>query len=316
MREERKELALVIPAIDLSKLSFKSSVRYGWTVGTYSPSKDGSLYNMLVSSIGAKECCQLYLGGHASFVWNTITPEDRKACKEYCEKHNKTFYIHAPVNANLSKGEGAKITTCSRRLITHELKQSYGIPCSYVLHIGKEGKDLAVKGTLEKAAEEINSLITTGVLTHSTSEKIPYRLVLENAAGQAGELGKSWDEIRKLYEALDKTRVGMCIDTQHAFAAGLSSFETHESVVRVFQECSDATGRQISLIHLNDSLKQYGSRVDRHAPLGKGYIWGLRAEGLSSLVKMCSELRVDMITETSDPVGDDRVIEGIRKTIA
>lgn len=144
-------------------------------------------------------------------------------------------------------------------------------------------------------------------------------LLFENAAGQKSELGSTFEEILKLSESVDWNRYGFCLDTQHTFAAGGCRFSDHEEVVRMFDEFKDS-GLDIGLFHLNDSMKGFGCKVDRHAPVGEGYIWGNgkllngceymtdNMGGLTSLVGLCREYEIDMVSETSNCEKDMKVI--------
>jgi deoxyribonuclease-4 len=175
------------------------------------------------------------------------------------------------------------------QLIQKELVQLEGVPCSCVLHIGKVG-------TLETVCQHLNDLH----ITRSEFERSPYPLLMECSAGQGTELGKNWPELRKLFEGIDTNKIGLCMDTQHAFAAGLSDFGSHESVVKFFEEAESIAPGGVSLIHLNDSKVEFGRRVDRHANIGQGHIWSgkEKEEGLQSLIQYCFEKGIDMILET------------------
>jgi endonuclease IV len=155
------------------------------------------------------------------------------------------------------------------------------------------------RGTVEEVASKLNTLQSEGLLNRKDGP-CPYPLLLETAAGQGTELGKSWEELRHLYEALDKSSVGICVDTQHAYAAGMSPLSDHESVVSLFDTASDICSSGISLIHLNDSARAYSSRVDRHAPLTRGYIWNREREGLLSLVCLSRDMALDLVLETGE----------------
>ena len=85
-------------------------------------------------------------------------------------------------------------------------------------------------------------------------------------------LGSMPDLAKIIDKVEDKSRVGVCIDTCHAFTAGydLSSID---STKKVFQEFNNIIGfKYLKGMHLNDSKKKLGSRVDRHDSIGKGYI--------------------------------------------
>ena len=170
-----------------------------------------------VSSAGTK-CCQLYLGNYLSYNCRTLSKEDKEQTLEYCEKHGCSFYVHCPLIANLAKVDSHD----SVRVVSKELDNIADLPCACVLHVGKVG-------SIEQVAANIDDIITAGFIEHSSFERVPYKLLLETAAGQGSELGRNWEEMRHLYEGIDKTRIGICLDTQHAFAAGMCSFADHES---------------------------------------------------------------------------------------
>jgi deoxyribonuclease IV len=97
--------------------------------------------------------------------------------------------------------------------------------------------------------------------------------VIENTAGQGTNLGYSFIQIREIIDQVDdKSRVGVCIDTCHALAAGYD-LTTIAGCEKVFSEFQDVIGFNfLKGMHLNDSKKESGSRVDRHASLGKGIL--------------------------------------------
>lgn len=271
---------------------FKSGCRCGGNI----PLRD-TLFNTISSHSDCK-CLQLFLGSPTTYQCKCFTQEDKQMTLNYCLQNDTSFYVHCPFLANLAN----KDCNSSMKVIGKELDVVSGLPAACVLHIGKVG-------TIENVSQRINELQLQGHLPVSNHSRVPYHLLLEIAAGAGTELGISWEEIRHLYEALDYTRVGICIDTQHAFASGLNPLQTHEDIIRLFDENNYITGKNISMIHLNDSMKPFGSRVDRHAALKQGHIWSRNDEGLKSLVKLSKEYGIDLISETNDPLGDIRLIE-------
>jgi deoxyribonuclease-4 len=95
--------------------------------------------------------------------------------------------------------------------------------------------------------------------------------VIENTAGQGTNLGFSFYQLKKIIEQVeDKSRVGVCIDTAHAYSAGYD-LKTKSGFEKVFQEFEEVVGfKYLKGMHLNDSKKEFGSKVDRHDSLGKG----------------------------------------------
>lgn len=97
------------------------------------------------------------------------------------------------------------------------------------------------------------------------------RLVIENAAGQGTNVGTTWEEVGYLADQVDRPdRTGVCIDTQHSWAAGYDWLEGYD---RVWDEFDDQVGRKRLLaFHLNDSKQPCGARVDRHDTIPEGHL--------------------------------------------
>ena len=96
-------------------------------------------------------------------------------------------------------------------------------------------------------------------------------VLLETTAGQGTTLGRSFDELAMILALVeDQTRVGVCFDTCHVFAAGydMRDAEVYGATMQAFDD-SIGFGR-LRLFHLNDSKKGLGARVDRHAHIGEG----------------------------------------------
>ena len=97
--------------------------------------------------------------------------------------------------------------------------------------------------------------------------------VIENTAGQGTNLGYRFEHLKHIIDKVeDKTRVGVCIDTCHAFTSGYD-LSTAEGFKKVFDEFERIVGfRYLRGMHLNDSKKAFGTRVDRHDSLHNGYL--------------------------------------------
>jgi deoxyribonuclease-4 len=97
--------------------------------------------------------------------------------------------------------------------------------------------------------------------------------VIENTAGQGSNLGFKFEHLAAIIDGVeDKSRVGVCIDTCHAFAAGYD-LRTEETCEQTFKELGEVVGfNYLRGMHLNDAKSEFGSRVDRHHSLGEGNI--------------------------------------------
>ena len=131
-------------------------------------------------------------------------------------------------------------------------------------HPGSHLQKITEEESLGRIAESINIALdkTRGVTA-----------VIENTAGQGSNLGFRFEHLRYLIDRVeDKSRVGVCIDTCHAFAAGYD-LRTAEACDATFAELDRVVGfGYLKGMHLNDAMKILGSRVDRHMPLGEGMI--------------------------------------------
>jgi len=97
--------------------------------------------------------------------------------------------------------------------------------------------------------------------------------IIENTAGQGSNIGYRFEHLAQIIELVDdKNRVGVCIDTCHAFAGGYD-FTNKEGYEKVFSDFEKIVGfKYLRGMHLNDAKKNVGSRVDRHETLGNGFI--------------------------------------------
>lgn len=258
-----------------------------------------TLYQTL-SQEGAKDChtVQFYLGSRQRYTCRTLIKADKEKSLAYCDRWNKSFYIHCPLIANLSKDpetayDSTSILSKSATVVAKELEQIEGLPAACVLHTG-------AKGSISNLIANLNDMkVERG--THSRSEK---QLLLENSSGNGTKLGRTWEEYRKIFEGLDSNTIGFCLDTQHIFGAGVTDFSNHESVVKMFDQCQDAYGRNPDAIHLNDSMVEYNCLKDRHQCIGEGYIWSSDQESLKYLLEYCYEQEIDCILETPNQSKD------------
>ena len=108
---------------------------------------------------------------------------------------------------------------------------------------------------------------------HAACPGYQVKIALEITAGQGSNLGYRFEQIRNMIDATkENDRLRVCFDTEHAFAAGYD-IRTQEGYERTFSEFDEAIGlKLLAAFHLNDSKKEFHSRVDRHEHIGKGHI--------------------------------------------
>jgi len=127
------------------------------------------------------------------------------------------------------------------------------------------------------------------------------RILLETTAGQGSGLGHRFEHLRRVLESVDDPdRVGVCLDTCHLFAAGYD-LRTPAAYSDTLDRFDETVGLgKVMAIHLNDSKRELGSRVDRHEQIGKGH---LGVEAFRLLLGHHRLSHVPMILET--PKGPD-----------
>ena len=128
-------------------------------------------------------------------------------------------------------------------------------------------------------------------------------ILLEHTAGQGSTMGSSFPEIAAMLDGVNASRIGVCLDTCHLLASGYDLC-TEEGYRATFDEFDDLIGfERLKVVHLNDSKKPCGSRVDRHEHIGKGCI------GLEPFRRLLNDPRfahLPMILETEKTESRDR----------
>lgn len=156
-------------------------------------------------------------------------------------------------------------------------------------HPGSHLNEISAQVCLDNIAESLNFTIanTSGV-----------KLVLENTAGQGSNLGYDFAQLAYVIGKIsNKDRIGVCIDTCHAFAAGYD-LRSPQAYERTMSEFDRAIGYKfLSGMHLNDTKNELGVRKDRHESLGRGFL------GLAAFENIMNDPNIDeipLILETID----------------
>lgn len=186
-----------------------------------------------------------------------------------------------PEQAALEKSRGAFIDEMQR---CHQL----GI-AMLNFHPGSTLKKFGMDDCLAVIAQSINLAL----------QQVPDVIaVIENTAGQGSNVGFAFEQIKAVIDRVDdQSRVGVCIDTCHAFAAGYD-FVSPEGYEKTWDLFDAIIGfEKLKGMHLNDAKKPINSRVDRHESIGKGEL------GLAAFQQIMADKRLDdipMILETPD----------------
>ena len=153
----------------------------------------------------------------------------------------------------------------SRAAFLDEMQRAEQLGLTLVnFHPGSHLNQISPEACLDLIAESVN--LTLSQTTTAVA-------VIENTAGQGTNLGYDFAHLARILAGInDKSRVGVCIDTCHTFAAGYD-LSTEAGYEETFQQFDRIVGfNYLKAIHLNDSKKGVGSRVDRHESIGQGML--------------------------------------------
>jgi deoxyribonuclease-4 len=147
---------------------------------------------------------------------------------------------------------------------------------------------------LRRAARAVNAI-------HRRCRGFAVRILLETTAGQGTSVGHRFEHLRAILDRVrEPERVGVCVDTCHVFAAGYALAKA-EAYAATIDALDAAVGlARVCCVHVNDSMRERGARVDRHAHIGKGK---LGRAGFRNLVADGRFRHVPFILET--PKGKD-----------
>ena len=232
----------------------------------------------------------LFTKNQRQWVSKPLTEESIRLFKENCAKYDfQPEYIlpHDSYLINLGHPEPEGLEK-SRAAFLDEMQRCEQLGLKLLnFHPGSHLNKISVEDCLSLIAESIN------ITLEKTKE---VTAVIENTAGQGSNLGNEFWHLKYIIDRVEpKTRVGVCLDTCHTFTAGYDLLEDYE---KVFNEFEEVVGFQyLRAMHLNDSKKALGSRVDRHDSIGKGFI------GFPFFEKLMRDPRFDnmpLILETID----------------
>jgi deoxyribonuclease-4 len=221
-----------------------------------------------------------------------LTEQNINLFKENCEKYSfkpehilphDSYLINLgnPVVENLKKSRSAFLDEIRRCELLGLDRLNF--------HPGSHLKQISEEECLDTIAESINITFdkTKGVLA-----------VIENTAGQGTNLGYKFEHLKYIIDRVeDKSRMGVCLDTCHSFAAGYD-IKSEEGYNKTFEEFDRIVGFEyLKGMHINDSKKDLATRVDRHDSLGKGFL------GEDVFIRIMNDPRFDnipLILETPD----------------
>ena len=174
----------------------------------------------------------------------------------------KIMFSHVSYLINLA-GDDNALWERSVKALTSEIQRCNELGLKFtILHPGNT-KSLSEQEGIKKTVKALNTVINA---TKNSNVKI----LLENTAGQGSSIGYRFEHLKQIMDGVESARIGACLDTCHAFAAGYD-IRTNSGFEAAMEELDCTVGlKNLHAIHLNDSKGKLGSKLDRHEHIGKG----------------------------------------------
>lgn len=231
-------------------------------------SASGGVFNapLQAKKIGATAFA-LFTKNQRQWSAKPLTDEEIAKFKANCQQENyspEQILPHDTYLINLGAPEPEALEK-SRQAFTDEMKRCHQLGLKYLnFHPGSHKKLISDEECLKLIATSINQAL-------EKTENVT--AVIENTSGQGGSVGHRFEHLATIIDLVnDKSRIGVCLDTCHTFAAGydLRTREHYEKTMATFH--SIVGFHYLKGMHLNDSKVALGSRKDRHHSLGQGLL--------------------------------------------
>ena len=212
------------------------------------------------------DCIQIFTKSSRQWAAKPYSAEEIEAFKRaQVETGIKMVVAHDSYLLNLGAPE-EKLRKRSVKGFIDELERCEALGVPFLIthpgsHVGS-GEEAGI-ATVARSIDEV----------HKSCADFKTRVTLEITAGQGSNLGYSFAQMARIFDAVkENERLRLCFDTEHAFAAGYD-LRSNEGYERTFAELDQHIGiKRLVAFHLNDSLKPFHSRVDRHEHIGKGHL--------------------------------------------
>ncbi len=266
-------------------------------LGAHMSAAGGVENALLIAQKANCQCVQLFSANQRQWKAKQLTQDQIDLFKStYKETGLKTLVVHASYLINLAAINDETLDK-SIQALKDELTRCDQLGIHYlVMHPGAHMK-AGVESGLEKIVKSLDEVFKTNWQV---------QLLLETTAGQGSSLGCEFEHLAYIRENVKRPEaLGVCLDTCHIYAAGydIKSPENYKTVMKDFNKIVGLDN--LKVLHVNDSKKPLGSKVDRHDHLGKGEL------GKQAFINLMTDKRITklpLILETpkgTSPGGKD-----------
>jgi len=253
-------------------------------------SAEGKIYETVEAAhqLGC-DTMQIFLRNPQRWRKDFLVPEDMDEFIRRRDKFGiKPLFIHIPYLINLASPE-PELYKDSIEAYIEDILEAFVLRADYIVtHMGSH-KETSEEAGIKRLTDALNIIL-------EKTKGAEVGILLENTSGSGSWLGYKFSHQKKILQGIkQKERVGLCLDTAHAFLAGYNIAEK-EGLEAMLKEIDELAGiNLIKLIHLNDAKGELGSKHDRHDHIGKGAI-GL--EGMKRIINHPKLKNIPLILET------------------
>jgi deoxyribonuclease-4 len=250
----------------------------------------GKIYETL-DRAQALKCQTMQIFSRSPLQWRAVplSLQDAEEFKRRRKKfHIDPVFIHVSYLINLAS-PNPRLYQGSIRAYIEDMQDAEKLAADYIVtHMGSHKETTEEEG-IKRLVVALNK-----ILDETKGSKVG--ILLENTSGSGSWLGYKFEHQKKILSGIkEKSRVGLCLDTAHAYLAGYD-LSTKEGLAKMLDEIDKQAGlKLIKLIHLNDACGALASHHDRHDHIGKGSI-GL--EGMKRIINHPKLKNIPMILET------------------
>ncbi len=234
------------------------------------------------------EVIQFFTRSPHAFVAKPITDDDAARFKAAMKESGlKKAYVHAPYLINLASGNN-KTRFGSISMLRDELERCSLLGVNAMMFHPGSAKDLGPEAGVLKVIEGLDRIMD--------GYEGSCQLLIEISAGAGAVMGDSFEELAAFIDGAERGKdIGICFDTQHAFASGYD-LRTKASIDETFKLFDKTVGlKKLTASHCNDSKVEFNSHKDRHEHLGLGH---LGEDAFKFIVQHPKLQHIDLILET------------------
>lgn len=280
----------------------KTIYHLNWIIGAHTGFSKRICDTLWTSINYGMHTTQFFMGNQRSFNRARISFNDISECKKILKRWPMHVFTHFPYTANFAGSvkqlawDGDDEQDRKTMHIINQLQYEASVLSNFdtllngvVIHPGSFPDRKKGMKAIAASLNRIN--FTDGG-----------KVLLENCAGEGSKIPATLKELAYIFEHIDKDKqenIGVCIDTCHLFAVGDYDLRQVSEIDRLFEDFDRLLGMsRWTLLHLNDSETEKGARVDLHACIGSGHIWGESFDSLIHLLNKCKKHGIPAVLET------------------